>query len=421
MEGTIPVSNRVRTIERFIEKFYEKESKKILPEQAKEIIRFDLQNSGNDYSVMTRKNYISILRDLALAIRKPFAEMTEQDLGTFLKVINSKYSANTAQQKKIQIKRFFKFVYGTDEYPKVVKWISTKKISRHAEPKNKILSIKEKKALLDSCNNQRDRAIITFLDHTGCRAEELANTRLKDIVPDEKGRFLTINLGKGKTGRRRIIITEGISDINLWINIHPLRSDPDASFLISFSRRNNLKPMQPRSLNSLLENLAEKAGIKRNIYPHLFRHTRVWICKKMKGWNEDQMRLFFGWVQGSKMPSYYGHLSGDDVNDLILQEAGIKTQKEIGEMDIKDRECPRCHSKNPFDAKFCNVCSLALDSKIAENHNKIIKASDEIMDISQENNMAIEKAVEKYVEKIKMKIIDELKAGKGNFLSTATG
>ena len=280
MKGTFPVSHRVLTTEKFIKKFYEKESKKLLREQAKEIMRFDMQNSGNDYSVLTRKNYISVLRDLAKAVRKPFDKMTEQDLGTFFEKINSKYHANTAQQKKIQIKRFFKFIYGTDEYPKVVKWISTKKSKRHSEPKNKILSIKEKKALLDTCKNQRDRAIIAFLDHTGCRAEELTNTRIKDIVPDEKGRFLTITLGKGKTGRRRIIITEGISDIQLWINIHPFKNDPYAPFLISFSRRDNMKPVQPRSINGILINLAEKAGIQRKIYPHLFRHTRVWICKK---------------------------------------------------------------------------------------------------------------------------------------------
>jgi soluble P-type ATPase len=42
------------------------------------------------------------------------------------------------------------------------------------------------------------------------------------------------------------------------------------------------------------------------------------------------------------------------------------------------------------------------------------------MDTAQENNMEIEKAVDKYVEKMKMKIIRELKGGKGNFSSAET-
>ena len=67
--------------------------------------------------------------------------------------------------------------------------------------------------MLSVCKNQRDRAIIAILDQTGCRAEELRMTRIGDVVPDESRHFTTINLGKGKTGRRRIVITEGIGDI----------------------------------------------------------------------------------------------------------------------------------------------------------------------------------------------------------------
>ncbi|MBA7682025.1 hypothetical protein ES703_90371 [subsurface metagenome] len=59
----------------------------------------------------------------------------------------------------------------------------------------------------------------------------------------------------------------------------------------------------------------------------------------------------------------------------------------------------------------CNICGLAPDSQIAEKHTKIIKVSDEIMDTAQENNLEIEKAVEKYVEKIKMKMSEALNTG----------
>ena len=91
--------------------------------------------------------------------------------------------------------------------------------------------------------------------------------------------------------------------------------------------------------------------------------------------------------------------------------------REVKSPEIRDRICPRCHSKNPFDAKYCNTCSLALDSKIAEKHNKIINVSDDIMDLSHEKNLEIEKAVAKYVEKIKMKIISDLKTEKEDQLT----
>jgi hypothetical protein len=260
--------------------------------------------------------------------------------------------------------------------------------------------------------------MITFYDKTGCRNEEGILTTIKDVVIDKSGRYMTINLGKGKTGRRRIVITDGIADIQLWMNMHPLKDNPDAPLFVSYSPRNRLGFIEPENLPTIFKKIARDAGIKTRVYPHKFRHTRIWIYKKMKKWNNDALEVFFGWVKGSTMPSYYGRLTEDDVNEVILQDAGIKTKTEIGETDIKDKECPRCHNRNPFNAKFCNTCSLALDSKIAEKHTKIINASDEIMDTAQENNLEIEKAVEKYVEKIKRKIIGELKSGKGNFSST---
>lgn len=407
MKKKFRFSNRLRTTERFIENFYSVESKDLLPEQVEAIRRFDMENNGNDYSVMTRKNYVTVLRDLAKTIRKPFEKMTKEDLGKFLDKINRTYSPTTAQQKKIQMKRFFKFVYGTDTFPEVVRWISTRKSKRHTEPKKKVLSIEERKAIMDACRNQRDRALIAFLDHSGCRAEEMTNTKIKDIEPDGSGQFITITLGKGKTGRRRIVITEGVSDIQLYLNMHEFKHDPDAPFLISFSRRDKQKAVQPRSLNGILANLGERAGIERRIYPHLFRHTRAWICKKVKGWNEDQMRVFFGWVQGSKMPSYYGHLSADDVNDLILVDAGLKAKNDIEGTDIKDRSCSRCHSKNPYDAKYCNTCSLVLGSKTIEKHAKIIKTSDTIIDIASERNLGVKEAIDKHLEEIRTKLMAE--------------
>lgn len=408
MKNTSPRTNRERITERFIEKFYREESKKLLPEQVKAIKKFDRQNSGNDMSILTRKNYITVLKQLAGSIRKPFEKMTKEDLGIFLDKVNKAYHPTTAQQKKIQIKKFFKFVYNTEEFPEVVGWISIRKSQRHSEPSRKILSIDERKALLDACRNQRDRAILTFLDHTGCRADELTNTKIKDIQPDKNGRFMTITLGKGKTGRRRIAITEGLSDIQSWLNMHPFKHNPDASFLVSFSPRDHLKAMQPWSLNGILDSLAMRAGIERKVHTHLFRHTRIWISKKVKSWNEDQMRVFFGWVKGSVMPSYYGHLSEDDVNEKILVEAGIKSQTEMEETEIKDMECPRCHSKNPFDAKYCNICSLVLDSEIVEKHIRIMKASDSMMDMAHEKNIKVKELVEKHMEEVRDKVIEDL-------------
>ncbi len=66
--------------------------------------------------------------------------------------------------------------------------------------------------------------------------------------------------------------------------------------------------------------IAEKAGIKKRIHPHLFRHSRsTHLAKHL---TEAQMKQYLGWVQGSDMAAIYVHLSGRDVDDALLRCTG---------------------------------------------------------------------------------------------------
>ncbi|MEM2613605.1 MAG: hypothetical protein QXO15_05170 [Nitrososphaerota archaeon] len=56
---------------------------------------------------------------------------------------------------------------------------------------------------------------------------------------------------------------------------HPLRENPDAPFWISIGTRNRNSPLTYGAVRTLLKLLARKAGIKKRVYPHLFRHSRA--------------------------------------------------------------------------------------------------------------------------------------------------
>jgi integrase len=58
-------------------------------------------------------------------------------------------------------------------------------------------------------------------------------------------------------------------------------------------------------------------SVNKNIYPHLFRHTRAThLVDKL---TEAQMKIYFGWSGRSEVPSVYVHLSGRDVEEAILR------------------------------------------------------------------------------------------------------
>ena len=76
------------------------------------------------------------------------------------------------------------------------------------------------------------------------------------------------------------------------------------------------------------------------------------------------MCVFFGWRQGSKMPSIYVHLSGRNVDEPLLIHTGLLKKEEV-EHPLKPRLCPHCKVLNAQDARYCRRYSLVLDPKEA--------------------------------------------------------
>jgi ribosomal protein L40E len=105
----------------------------------------------------------------------------------------------------------------------------------------------------------------------------------------------------------------------------------------------------------------KKAGIKKRIFPHLFRHRRAtYLANHL---TEAQMKEFFGWVQGSDMAEIYVHLSGRDVDNALLKVYGINKPETIKESKLKSRICNRCQAENPYSNTLCSKCGYALDEK----------------------------------------------------------
>ena len=98
--------------------------------------------------------------------------------------------------------------------------------------------------------------------------------------------------------------------------------------------RNKNERMRYAAFRALVLRLKERAKIKKRIYPHLFRHTRVTHLLRNKQINESQAKVYFGLVPSSKMLSEYSHLVSQDVNDIMLEIHGIKTLEKKQESKI---------------------------------------------------------------------------------------
>lgn len=295
------------------------------------------------------------LRVLTRYLNKDFEKANREDIKKLVgKLELSHYSKSTIRDFKLTLRKFYKWLRNTDEFPEEVKWYRTHiKYNAITNPED-ILTEEEIKKMINCCLSPRGRAFVSLLYESGCRIGELLPLKWKQVIFDKYGAQI---LGNGKTGFRRVRVISCVPYLTEWINKHPLR-DNENSFLWI---RRDMKELEYGSLKSMLERVAERAGIKKRVNPHNFRHTRA--THLANHLTEAQMKEYFGWVQASKMASIYVHLSGRDVDNTILKVYGLQTDKKKEESELQPIKCDRCGETNQATNKYCSMCGLPLDEK----------------------------------------------------------
>jgi integrase len=209
--------------------------------------------------------------------------------------------------------------------------------------------------LIDSAKTLRNKAFIAVLYESGARKGELEDLQLKHIGFDENGAIVT--LPKGKTGARRIRLIFSAGYLRNWIDNHPLKENREA-WLWAFSW-DETKRTEYLTMWYVLKHTAEKAGIKKRVNPHSFRHARA--THLAKDLTEQQLKAYLGWTAGSNMAAIYVHLSGKDIDDAILKLNGIIVEDEKKEQALKVIKCPRCKEIQDKKASFCYKCGMPLN------------------------------------------------------------
>ena len=318
--------------------------------------------------------YVATLKRIATLLGKPFIQATKEDILELVRKIESaNYSDWTKHDYKVIIKILWRWLKKTEEYPDEVKWIKASVRNSHKLPEE-LLTQEEVTALADAAFHPRDKALVLVLYESGCRIGEVLSLNIKNVQFDEYGAQLIVN---GKTGWRRVRVIASAPKLASWIDSHPCKQNPDAPLWVSLGTRNRNSVLRYNAAKALLKEIAKKAGVKKRIYPHLFRHSRAThLANKL---TEAQLKQLFGWVQSSDMASVYVHLSGRDVDDALLKLHGIKNNEEDREEKFKLITCSRCKAKNSPSAKFCNACGLGLDVKFVMKIDDARMKADNLM------------------------------------------
>ncbi|MGV8084834.1 MAG: tyrosine-type recombinase/integrase [Candidatus Bilamarchaeum sp.] len=375
----IDLYNYPKRLESAIDKL--NKDSKIDPKNKKDIISFSKIRLAKGSTHGRVAKVIYCMNYWAQWIEKPFKETNKDDLIIAVgELENTKLAEHTRYDLKIVLKMFYKWLEGNDEtMPSKIAWLKPKiKNHKHKLPEE-LLTEEEVLKLVDAAGNVRDKAFILIIYESGCRIGELLTLKIKNIGFDQYGGILRVN---GKTGDRRVRIISSAPSLAAWIELHPKGKDPDA--MLWHSTWRNSKQKKPQNLShgtvyTLLKEYAVKAGIRKRIYPHLFRHSRATaLANKL---TESQMKEHFGWVQGSEMAATYVHLSGRDVDNALLKLQGLVQVEETKSEKLNVRVCPRCKDHNGPISMFCTKCGLPLNKEIILDVEKSRENSDALMNV----------------------------------------
>ena len=298
--------------------------------------------------------YLSTLKIVAKSIFTDFDKATEDEIRAYVGSIErSALSDWTKHDYKVSLKKFYKWLNGGEE-PLKVRWIKTTLKKHDRKLPEDMLKEEEVELMIDTALNKRDKAIIALLWDIGARIGEIGNLRVKDIKFDDIGISILVN---GKTGPRRVRAVWSVNYLKDWLKDHPNQKNPEAPLWFNFAKKTEkLEAMQYGAIRMQLNKISKKAGISKKIHPHLFRHSR---CTHMASYlTEAQMNVYFGWVQGSDMPSIYVHLSGRDVDDVILKANGVV-----------DKDAKTANVNNVTESPKINISSI-IEAKV----NKLVEA-----------------------------------------------
>ncbi|MFP4000686.1 MAG: site-specific tyrosine recombinase/integron integrase [Thermoplasmata archaeon] len=168
----------------------------------------------------------------------------------------------------------------------------------------KYLKEDEVRKLLNSPErkNVRDRLILRILYRCGLRVSEVTSLKIQDINFDEG--MITVRGGKGDKDRIVPIDDDTLDLIQLY------KGDKDKGVLILSQRG---KALSNRQVERIVKKYAKRAGLKKNVYPHMLRHSFA-VHSLKSGMNLRSVQKMLGHASLTTTQIYLD-LTGEDLKE----------------------------------------------------------------------------------------------------------
>jgi len=228
-------------------------------ERIPELKKFKQELLVAGYSAQTIKMYETYARLFFEFAKKPAEQVERGDIISFIAEMKEKHNASNATMALAL--SALKFFFHTFLHRKIIEDI---KVPKKAKKLPVVLTKEELKALFKATKHGRNRLILEFLYSTGCRVSEASKLKVDDLELEEG--IARVKGGKGNKDRIIVLSKQWISDIKRYLKKKKKKSE------FVFSKK-NAKPISSDSIQRIVKEAAEKAGITKDVTPHKLRHS----------------------------------------------------------------------------------------------------------------------------------------------------
>jgi site-specific recombinase XerD len=345
--------------------------------------RRDTENRRNEKTLRT-ENFI--LETFSKYLKnKKFKTATEKDIIDYLK----NYSEKTRDDRIVKLKKFYRWLYDVEKGERLPDCVRRIKRSvgspihyyKETEYRKRVILEEEFQRLIDNSKTIMQKAIIETLYHFGIRASELLSMNATGV--EHKKGITKITVEDSKTETRDVIYLGKPEYLMKWFKEYQhFKGQPDKPLWTSFIK-NKYNRYSYSALEKIILSISKKAGIKRKISPHDFRHTAITNARK-NGEKDTHIQTNFGLSKTSVMMGVYDHNKTKDyeeelrkrINEIPTDENLLKKQKERLEQK-HEKEIQKLKKKN---AEMHNLIKKFQEEKQKEQEELSKKIQQEIIE-----------------------------------------
>ena len=226
---------------------------------------YEMNVKKDGLSEKTVKAYLGAMRNMLCVTDKNIRHITSVDIKYYL----DQYAAKGNSVRTVNNERRFLsavFTWFRKHGVINVNPVEAVPVKKERKPPIDYLKGVEIEQLRMACTSLRERALMEFLLSTGVRIGEVPQIT-RDDIDWNSGEIV---IYAHKTSDYRTVYLNDVAMVHMEKYLNSRKDTGNALFA---ETRSPYRPVHEDGLRSIIKQIGRKAGLKRRVYPHLFRKT----------------------------------------------------------------------------------------------------------------------------------------------------